>query len=561
MSRRTSNRQPAGARRGSWFLPLHQDAYFEALATGVVPCAASKPTSLGAMDHRMLRREAHGFDYGVVGLLELDCEPSARGYVLLGDCKAFWLQCDSDRSELEDKLELFEDTVPSALPLRVDAGMFEERGAVAGVVNGELSLPLNEPPQAVEQSSAGDGVTRIVSLSGAIAMARHRCLQLGVPVDSLPGVIRFSDGIARLGGWASSFLVGAVEGVVAAVATSVHASRDELLVVAEAAELLSGMDAAMGIELNDFAARLHERCGRDPGAAATAGKFRETIAKLTDNQLELTTARIDDSGQIGLRALMVFLLAPEPEELLRWLTARTDVGAGVSILAAVFSGLYAGLGRVPRHVKGPEGSSFLSIGLLSESMLGASIGYSMESAWSQQGEGLHVMKVRGLVFAHSITRPDPAVSALLEAVRGAGGVADVNAETGAITVGMSAGGATRTAIATVGPSRWFGDSPVVRLGLRLRRQGKGTLPRELLERLLDPELAPVIASLGGVSGEVVLSAEAALQDRDFIRTLGRVIIALHQRAESLGLVDQAEVIARKRTPARTRKKAAPDAAS
>lgn len=559
MSRRTSSRRPAGARLESWFLPLHQDVYFDALATGVVPCAIGKATSLGAMDRRLLQREAHGFDYGVVGLLELVNEPSGRGYVLLGNCKAFWIRSDGDRSELEDKLELFQDTVPSALPLRVDAGMFEEGAADGGVANGELALPLDAPSQAVQESSTEDGATSIVSLSGAIAMARHRCLQLGMPIDFLPRVIRFSEEPAGQGGWASSFSVGAMEGVTALNASGAHASRDELFVIAEASELLSGMDAAMGIELNEFAARLHERCGRDPGAATAAGKFRETIARLTDNQLELTTARVDDSGQIGLRALMVFLLAPEPDELLRWFAARMDVGAGVSILAAVFSGLYAGLGRVPRHVKGPEGQSFLSIGMLSESMLDARIGYSMEHVWSQQGEELHAMKVRGLAFAHSVKGPDPAVSALLEAVRAAGGVADVNAETGAITVGMIAEGATRTAIATVGPSRWLGGPPVAGLGLRLRRQGKGGLPRELLERLLDPGLAPVIASLGSVAGEVILSTEVALQDKDFIQAMSKALVALHQRAESLGLVDQSQVANRKRAPTKRRKKDSPDA--
>ena len=97
------------------------------------------------------------------------------------------------------------------------------------------------------------------------------------------------------------------------------------------------------------------------------------------------------------------------------------------------------------------------------------------------------------------------------------------------------------------------------LGLRLRRQGKGGLPRELLERLLDPGLAPVIASLGSVAGEVILSTEVALQDKDFIQAMSKALVALHQRAESLGLVDQSQAANRKRAPTKRRKKDSPDA--
>lgn len=560
MSKRTSNRKPAAARLKSWYLPLHQDAYFEALATGVTPVTQGAVTSIDALDRRLLRREAHGLDYGSVGLLELARAPSEHGYVLLGNCSAFWLRSDDDRSELVDKLELFQDTVPEALPLRVDAGLFEGRDTSCGVAGGELDLSMGEGVQAAEEPASGTEMAPIVILSGAIAMARHRLTELGISADLLPVIFRLADTLPPEERWAAAVAVGAVEGLIDLFALDAPVSGEELLVIAEAAELLSSMDAAMGIELNDFTARLHQRCSSDSGAKAIASKFRETISRLSDNQLELNTARIDDSGHIGLRALMVFLLAPEPDDLLRWFSARQDVGSSVSILAAIFSGLYGGLSGVPRHVKGPSGPSFLSIGLLSHSMLNASMDYAVEHVWSQRGEELVEMKVSGLRFAQSVKKPSPVVSLLLESVRGVGGVAEVNAETGTVTVGMPAEAADRSAVASVRCSRWFKGSQVVEFSLRLRRPGKAGHSRELLERLLDAELAPVLANLGSGTSEVILLTEVPLECDDFAAALRGALLVLHERAESLGLVHQAQGAARKRSSTRSRKSDSPDIA-
>ena len=77
-------------------------------------------------------------------------------------------------------------------------------------------------------------------------------------------------------------------------------------------------------------------------------KLKDIVRRVAANELELTTAKIQDGGQVGLRALVVFLLAPEPERLLKWLAARPAVGDGVSFIASFLSGLFFGQESYPR---------------------------------------------------------------------------------------------------------------------------------------------------------------------------------------------------------------------
>lgn len=559
MSSRTSSRSPAGATPESWYLPLHQDAYFEALATGVVPIAEAKASTLSSVDQRLLHKEAHGFDYGVVGLLELAGAPTATGYTLLARCNAFWLRGEAERLELEGKLELFQDTVPDALPIRVDAGLFDAPVASLGVSNGELELSVNAAGLETPEPQSGQRKPRIVSLSGAISMARHRCLQLAIGVEYLPELFRVEGILPAHGRWGASFAGGVMGALLRSVAPAAHATKEEMLVIGEAAEMLSAMDPSLGIELSEFGSRLLDRCNGTEGASQAAAKFRETIARISDNQLELTTARIDDSGQIGLRALMVFLLAPEPDLLLRWLAARPDVGAGVSILASVFSGLYSGMAGVPRRVKAPSGPTFLATSLLAQSLLEGGDALSMEHGWSQDCEERRTIKFNGLVFAESVKKPAAIVTVLLAAVRAGGGSAMVDSDTGAIVLGLEGATGLLTAKVVVGASRWVGAGPVAELSIALRRPGRGAHPREFLERLLSRGIAPVAASLGDGPGEVELSTMVLLVGDDFIPAIRQALETLHLRAMDLGLVPPSQAPARKRAARKSTKEGTPAA--
>ena len=551
MSSRKNSRKGGAAIQGSLFLPLHQDRYTEALSTGVVPLAGMAAVALGDLDGRLLERIAHGFDYGVVGLLELTGPPVAGSYVLATTCKAFWLRDQGEADELEAKLGLFGDTVPDAIPMKVDSQLFVVRESTPSTANGELNLggaPLSDAIQLVADANVGQVLATLESLAGAVCMTRHRCLDRSLGVDVLAGLLIPNATQIHRQGFAASFAVGVMDGLLRSVAKEARASNDELLVIAEAAELISSMSPRDGLEPIAFSRQLLERVAGSggEGAAVIARKLGETIAKLSDNQLELTTSRIDDSGQIGLRALMVFLLAPNPDQALRWVSARKDIGTGVSILTSMFSGLYAGLGSVPRQVKAPDKDVFLAATAYAQSLLDGSHVVSVEHRWSQDGVGNHAMGVCGRPFAAIRIPPAPEVTSLLEAVRSAGLVANVNAETGVITVGGPGDDAGKSVVATVGTSRWLGTGPVALMSLNLRHAGKGQCPRDLLEQLLASDLAPVWATLGEGPSQVGLSTEVPLREDGFAERINDAFAVLHSKAESLGLCSPVTAAKKKR---------------
>ena len=541
MSSRKNSRKGGAAIQGPFFLPLHQDRYAESLSTGVVPLAGMEAAALGDVDGRLLERSAHGFDYGVVGLLELAGPPIARGYVLAADCKAFWLRDQGEADELEAKLGLFGDTVPDAIPMKVDSQLFVVRESTPRTSNGELDLggasPPSDAPKPVTDTSVEQVLATLESLAGATSMTRHRCLDRSLGIEVLAGLLTPDSTKHHGQGVAASFAMGVMDGLLRSVAKEARASNDEFFVIAEAAELISGMSPRNGMEPIAFSRQLLERVAGagGEGAAAIATKLGETIAKLSDNQLELTTSRIDDSGQIGLRSLMVFLLAPNPEQALRWVSARKDIGTGVSILTSMFSGLYAGLGSVPRQVKAPDKDVFLAATAYAQSLLDGSQVVSVEHRWSQDGVEDHAMGVCGRPFAAVKTPPAPEVTSLLDAVRSAGLVANVNAETGVITVGRPGDDAGKSVVATAGTSRWLGTGPVALMSLNLRHAGKGQYPRDLLERLLASSLAPVWANLGESPSQVSLSTEVPLQNADSARGISEALTVLYSKAEDLNL--------------------------
>jgi hypothetical protein len=512
--------------------------------------------ALGDVDGRLLEPRAHGFDYGVVGLLELADPPVAGGYVLAAACKTFWLRDQGEANELEAKLGLFGDTVPDAIPLKVDSQLFVESESTPSASNGELDLKGAPPPSAVPPPVNDTGVGLVLAtlenLAGATSMTRHRCLGCSLGVEVLAELLTPYPTQDHRHGVAASFAMGVMAGLLRSVVKEAHTSNDELFVIAEAAELISGMSLRDGMEPIAFSRLLLERVagvGGD-GAAAIASKLCETIAKLADNQLELTTSRIDDSGQIGLRSLMVFLLAPSPDQALRWISARKDIGFGVSILTSMFSGLYAGLGSVPRQVKAPDKSVFLATTAYAQALLDGRPTPTLYHRWAEDGVEHHALVAGGHQLAAVENSPTPQIALLLNASRSAGLIGRVHPETGAITVGRSGGNVASPALATVGKSRWLEVGPVVVLSCDVRQPGKGQCPRYLLERLLAPGLAPVWAALGEGPGQVVLSIEVLLQDSEFAHRLNDALTALYSTAEDLALCFPMEPLGRRRGPSK-----------
>lgn len=527
------------------FLPIHQDHLFEALATGFVQLRGRRPMHLGEVSHDILTARAHGFDYGLVGLLELIDEKAAmkfaasRKYVLLSECIGIWVATEDDVVELDARVKTFGDTVPDALEFRHDVGLFAsvQAGTSASIESPEQELPLDggaEGSELTYTESPEEGELqplRAEKVAGAISMLRYRALGISNGLD------RLSKALGPMandrGAGSSSF-----EWLVASSLGEPNPNGDQLdaRVVGAAAEMLVTLDSRNGLSPLDFATRLQATLsgGEQGNAMAEATeKLKDIVRRVAANELELTTANIQDGGKVGLRALVVFLLAPEPERLLKWLAARPAVGDGVSLVASFLSGLFSGQGKLPATVKGPGRNAFLAPVLLGHQWVEGKPDLAMDSLWESDGSRVQRIMVGSMELARAVEPPAETTRMFLELAQREELTAMVDAATGAISLRVE-GMQTTDISVDIGPSHWLPFAgEVATMGVLAKGKGRGQLPKSAVELLLHDAMPPVWASLGEATGQVVLRVEAGIKGD---AALQRAIDCLISRMEMSGLV-------------------------
>lgn len=526
------------------FVPIHQDHVLESLAVGIVRLNGRRPAPIASIGEADLSSDSHGFPYGIVGLLEVFEESdqvkrwSRDGYLLLSDCKALWLRSKEEVDDLEVLISSFGDTVPSALMIDVDGSLFQRSAEeVAGELFGGYPVSTNSEEEGAFGIGVGADRALIERLSGAVSLLRRRVQERGLPLASLGEMFSTDDATAVEIGSPVHRLADRV----LRVAKPGGAPDEDARILAMLAEKLASMDFAEGIVPDEVLREIHQSvASTDPGEQMLAAieSLQNTMRKVAGNQLVLSGAKIDDSGQVGLRGIMVFFLAPSPIFLSRWLTARPEVGNGVALVASLLVGLFAGHGRIPAAEKGPGKDAFLSSVRIAADLAEQGASIVISRRWGNDGSRSERIEVDGAEFAAVSEPAREEVQRFIQAANQAGAQPKVDHASGALTVRGSLREQEFVIGAEIGKSNWrlAPASDVAVLQASVRLPGRGPIPKVVLERLLSPTMRPIWATLGGTGRAMTVSIEAAFDEAEELRS---AIVRLSDAIGALGLEPQA----------------------
>ena len=205
-----------------------------------------------------------------------------------------------------------------------------------------------------------------------------------------------------------------LQGVVEGLARAMGAGNnpDEQLVGA-AADVLESADAGSGFRRQEFLKQLSSRASAtgDERHAAFVGRFIAHAEDIASARRDLAdNAFGDEDGKIQARALLLFILNPDPDRLVHAPRRIKNLGPRVYFLAAALAGGFGGLARLPAVIKAPDRQALLGLTLL-VSALARGEGAAMEGKirWKANGVRQETLEVGG----HEVARAEMAPAALL----------------------------------------------------------------------------------------------------------------------------------------------------
>lgn len=612
MNRHKKGKRAVEATPARRFMPLHEEEFAALIAGGALDSNACAVLVTEELSTEAVSAASRGRDYGVVGLLEVTPDWVSERVLYVWDVAAFLVENEDLAIEVKTRLGLYPDLVIEAISVSADARLFPsglgygasgaspasaglaqasgptspipmqldlvEQGE-AGEEGQEASGPVHDPspstavdgvppPQAGPSSTdtdAGDeevpgsvedsGIGLLNRIAGATCLLRHRMDELGLPASALAALLpREPEGT---GGGIQSF----VEPVLRRIQESlggVEFAPGELAVLTDAAALLEKPDFARGIDPREFTSQLAELAARGGQVElGLADKLSQTIGKLANSEIELTSARIDDSKQIGLRGLMVFLQTLDPDSLIRWMEARRDVGRGVSLIAGLYSGMYAGLAVLPRGVKGEGLQCFAGPVWYARKFLDGVADVSGKRTWAQDASCKEAVLVSGWTLYESTSPAKRGLSMVMGAMQGTSFEVRVDPDSGAATIQLALETGPAVASLVVGRSRWVAGVPVVRLQVNLVHGGRGKPTKDLLESMLSGRIAPAWVTLDATSSEFSLFIEVPFSEQSQGDLTASSLKLMVERIENLGLVAPREK-ARVKSPRARRAPKAPE---
>lgn len=475
----------------------------------------------------MIARARAGADWGDVVLLEVTHPRQEKASfdltqpLLLTEVIGCWTRSADVAIEIEVRLGTFDDTVPGLVKVEADQSLFPNPEAIAA----QDLLPLSSHPDDVESGAAIGVITQCDSVAlekvaGGLAMLRARARAGGLSIRTLEQLLSESHIEASKIGCVASLALQAYR----LMRPSQIGSSDEQVFV-KAAAALKDLRPREGLDPVAFIELLGE--GEDLAA------FLDTLRKVLDSRIELSDSKLDDSGMVGQRALLLFLLAPRAEDLERWLRAR-PTGPIVAALANLLSGVYCGLGGISRELKGPDPDSMLAVVQAASSLLdGTSTQASLSRTWDARAAVRECIMIGGRELLSIIQEPPEVMSLLIGAAQYAGLTTRVHRDTG-------------KCVAVVGESAMLVEldittsmlrvpaGQVARLTYRGRSTKRGQPSREVLATLMDRSLRPVVATVDA-SGSVLLEVEM-----DSPSSISEGISELIRAAGSAGLAQESE---------------------
>ena len=594
MNRHREGKEAVEATLARRFMALHEEEFAALIAGGALDAKACVVLATDELSPDAAAAASRGRDYGVVGLLEVASDWVADRVLYVWDAATFWVENEDLAIEVTSRLGQYPDLVIDAVPVRADAGLFPTQAGSgasaasptnAGLVQvgsstspGPMQLDLVEqveqaeageqgeeasgpgldpfsgatadgvpPPQAEPSSthmdasdeetpgSADDaGLGLLDRIAGATCLLRYRMDELELPASALASLLpREPEGMGR---GIQSFVEPVLKRMQASL-SGVELAPEELAILTDAAALLEKPDFARGINPREFTSQLAELAARGGQVQLElVEKLSQIIGKLANSEIELTSARIDDTKQIGLRGLMVFLQTLDPDSLVRWMKARRDVGRGVSLIAGLYSGMYAGLAVLPRGIKGERRQCFAGSVWYARKFLDGVADVSGKRAWAQDASCKEAVLVSGLTLYESTSPAKTGLSTVIGTLQGTDFEVRVDPDSGAVTIQLALESGPAAAGLIVGRSRWVAGVPVVRLQVNLVHGGRGKPKKDLLESMLSGSVAPVWVTLDPTSSELSLFTEVPFSEQNQGALTVSSLKLLVDRIENLGLV-------------------------
>ena len=188
----------------------------------------------------------------------------------------------------------------------------------------------------------------------------------------------------------------------------------DVRLVEEVGDFLNSTDAGSGFRRQEFLSGLAGR------AEATGDeKFAKFVNRFVKHAEDIAAARrelADDAfaetdGKIQLRALLLFMLNPDPDRLLLAPRRIGILGPRVFCLAAAVAGGFGGLARLPSSMKAPNRQAFSGLTLLvHQAISGRQVMLERALAWDAKGARQDVLTVAGNEVARAETAPPKVLS-------------------------------------------------------------------------------------------------------------------------------------------------------
>lgn len=510
---KTKTRQPSARR---YFVAVHQGELMDAFARGFVAPRQGGLEAESLVTPAAVAHARSGSEWGEVVLIEVAAPSQEKTAVnlrqplLLTDVIGCWARTADAAVEIDARLETFDDTVPGIVRIAVDPALFPDQKPV----DSQDSLPLGSNTGDQRPSSSGEAAEQrdavaLEKIAGGLSMLCARAKTGGLGIDSLERILAVissdedpRDGVATLASHAYRAL------------RSVRDESDDVRMFVSAAMGLKDLSPKQGLDPIAFV----ELLGNRENVAA----FLETLRKVLDNRIELSDSKLDDSGMVGQRALLVFLLAPRAEELERWLRAR-PVGPIVAALASLLSGIYCGLGGLSRELKGPTPEAMLAVVRAASALLdGLPAQVRVVRDWDDKAAVREAIAAYGWELVARTKQPAELLSQLLTAARGAGLETRVNPGTGECTVLLEGLGSVTLDVA-ISAFR-MGGAQVARLTLGAVGPRRGQPSKEFLATLMGDLIRPAVATIDE-SGAIrlVIELESPASVRQGVSELVRIV--------------------------------------
>jgi hypothetical protein len=514
---------------GPRFVALHQDELMEATTKGFISASRRTLVAETSASEGSIRLARGELGWGHVFLAELGSatervSPVVSGPLMLRDVRRFLAPSPDAAEELEARLQTFDDTMPAAISIVVEPSMFS-----AGDIQGspvQDSFPLGGDARTGAEPAGADAKVLEVAIDkagGCLAMVRWRGLELS---NELNDLARLAAPIPGGAGQAADCLT-ALAAIVYDRGVEGDASNDDRQIFLHATALLASSDPRGGIDPSAFASTLASNVPETARPEASA--FAETLRKVLDNRIELTDSKLDDSGRLGQRSLLAFLLAPTSEQWGRSLASRS-IGSRVSLLGSFLCGAYCGLGGLSRGMKGPDTDSFLGVTTLAWALAtGQSISVRETHKWLRSGARVEDLLVDGYVFASRSVAPSRAIRDLISELGSAPVEFAVDPSSGAITAYLARSGLVATIEHAVSTLR-CGKVEVVQAKCAGKPPTPAAFAKDFLAALLEESLRPVVPSVSMQDKSVRLTAEA-----DVPSDVARLLAKLDDAAASLSL--------------------------